>query len=122
MKEQKFRKLEVWIKAMDFVEEVYRLTNKFPTKEMYGLISQLNRSATSIALNIAEGSGAGSDNEFCRFLNIALRSAYEAMCGIEVAVRLNYCSTKEADVLLKDCDTVCAMISGLKRKLKADSG
>lgn len=121
MKEQKFRKLEVWTKAMDFIEDIYRLTDKFPIKEMYGLISQLNRSAISIALNIAEGSGAGSDNEFCRFLNIALRSAYEVMCGIEVAIRLNYCSDKEAEILFKNCDTLCAMLSGLKRTLKADS-
>jgi len=121
MKEQKFRKLEVWNKAMDFVEEVYEVTNKFPPKEMYGLTSQLRRSAISIAMNIAEGSGSGSDAEFNRFLNISLRSSYEVMCGIELARRLEYCNESQVDNLLKKCDELSAMISGLKEKLKADS-
>ena len=75
MQEQKFRKLEVWKKSMDFVEEIYKTTNQFPVNEMYGLTSQLRRAALSIPLNIAEGSGAGSDPEFNRFLNISMRSS-----------------------------------------------
>ena len=58
MKEQKFRKLDVWQKAMDLVERVYKLTNYFPSNELYGLTSQLKRAATSIALNIAEGTSS----------------------------------------------------------------
>jgi len=119
MKEQKFRKLEVWNKAMDFIEEIYKITNKFPAKETYGLISQLRRAATSIALNIAEGSGSGSDNELNRFLNISLRSSYEVMCGIEVAKRLKYCNNEEVDSLLNRCNELSAMIFGLKKKLKS---
>ncbi|MCU0666152.1 MAG: four helix bundle protein [Candidatus Omnitrophica bacterium] len=62
---------------MDFIERVYLKTSKFPQSECYGLTSQVRRAAVSIALNIAEGSGSGSDLEFKRFLNIALRSSYE---------------------------------------------
>ncbi len=58
---------------MDFVEEIYKISNKFPASEMYGLTSQIRRAVLSISLNIAEGSGAGSDREFSRFLSIALR-------------------------------------------------
>ena len=82
---------------MDFIEQIYKITDKFPKTEMYGLTNQIRRAALSIALNIAEGSGAGSDNEFNRFLNIALRSGYEVMCGIEVAKRLNYCCNNEEE-------------------------
>jgi len=121
MKEQKFRKLNVWTKAMDFIEEVYKITNGFPSKELYGLTSQLRRAAISIALNIAEGSGSDSDAEFNRFLNISLRSSYEVMCGIEVAGRLKYCNEQEVVSLLTKCEELSAMISGLKKKLKADS-
>ena len=120
MREQKFRKLEVWNKSMDFIGEVYKVTGKFPSSEIYGLTSQLRRSAVSIALNIAEGSGAGSDNEFNRFLNISLRSAYEVMCGVEVAKKLTYCNDQEKDFLLTKCDELAAMLSGLKNKLKAN--
>jgi four helix bundle protein len=121
MKEQKFRKLEVWKKAMDFVEGIYRFTKSFPVFELYGLTSQLRRAATSLALNIAEGSGAGSDNEFNRFLNMSLRSSYEVMCGIEIVKRLGYGSNIEADNLIKKCEEISAMVSGLKKKLIADS-
>lgn len=118
MKEQKFRKLEVWQKAMDFIEEVYRATSKFPAAELYGLTSQLRRAATSIALNIAEGSGAGSDNEFKRFLHIALRSSYEVMCAFEVATRLEYCTENDAAVLLRKAEELSAMLTGLQKRLQ----
>lgn len=121
MTEQRFKRFGVWAKAMDFIEHIYKITNRFPTYETYGLTSQLRRSATSIALNIAEGSGSGSDNEFNRFLNMSLRSSYEAICGIEIAKRLKYCHEKEAYQLLDKCDELSAMISGLKKKLKAAS-
>lgn len=89
---------------MDFIEEIYKITNKFPINELYGLTNQLRRTATAIALNIAEGSAAGSDKEFNRFLSIALRSNYELMCGIEIAVRLNYTSEEETKNIFKHSD------------------
>ncbi len=76
---QKFRKLKVWIKSIESIKEIYEVTKNFPREELYGLTSQIRRAATSIALNIAEGSGADSKKEFCRFLNIALRSSYEVI-------------------------------------------
>ena len=54
----KFEKLEVWQLALDYVDQVYALTEALPDKERYNLTSQARRAATSIALNIAEGSGA----------------------------------------------------------------
>lgn len=117
MEEQKFRKLNVWNKSMDLIEQIYRTTQKFPGQEVYGLTSQLRRASTSIALNIAEGSGSGSDGEFKRFLNIALRSAYEAICAIEIAKRLGFCSMHEANTLKSGCDEISAMLTGLKKHL-----
>ena len=114
----RFRKMVIWIKSMEFVEMIYQATNQFPLREMYGLTNQLRRSAISIALNIAEGSGAGSDKEFNRFLNISLRSSYEIVCGIEVANRLRYCEDQKARLLLSKVDEISAMISGFKKKLK----
>lgn len=121
MRKQKFRQLVVWQRAMEFVADVYRATADFPRHEMYGLTSQLRRAAVSIAMNIAEGSGAGSDPEFGRFLLIASRSGYEAMCGIEVAVRLQYLPKESGDKLLDCAEEVCAMLHTLVKKLKADS-
>ena len=118
MKEQKFRKLDVWKKAMNLVEEIYRMTEIFPQKELCGLTTQLRRAANSIALNIAEGSGADSDVEFKRFLTIALRSNYELMCGLEIATRLEYCSESQRDNLLTQCDELAAMLSSFCKRLR----
>ena len=106
---------------MDFIEDVYRITTKFPVSETYGLTSQLRRAAISIALNIAEGSGSGSDKEFNRFLTIALKSSYELICGIEVARRLKYFEDEVESSLLKKCDEISAMISGLRKSLNVSS-
>ncbi|TRZ96006.1 four helix bundle protein [bacterium] len=118
---QKFRNLDVWIKSIDFIESVYKITNNFPTKEAYGLTSQIQRAATSIALNIAEGSGSGSDIEFKRFLRIALRSSYEVVCALEIAKRLNYLKQDTFDNLTKQCDELSAMIYGLMKRLNANA-
>jgi four helix bundle protein len=121
MNKQRFRNLKVWQAAMEFIEVVYKTTSEFPKSEIYGLSSQLRKSAISIALNIAEGSGSDSNIEFNRFLNISLRSAYETICALEITKRLNYSNDNEINELFKKCDEISAMIFGLKKKLKADN-
>ena len=64
-----FEGLSVYQKALDFIDEVYKQTESFPKKELYGLSSQFIRAACSISLNIAEGKG-DSNAQFNRFLNI----------------------------------------------------
>ena len=106
---------------MDCIGKVYRVTEKFPAAELYGLTSQLRRAATSIALNIAEGSGASTDLEFKRFLRMALRSNYELMCGFEIANQLHYCPELEKENILEQSEELSAMISGLMKTLTAES-
>ena len=72
-----FRRLDVWRKAHELALAVYAATRAFPRAEQYGLTSQVRRSAVSIAANIAEGCGCGSDADFARFLQIAMGSASE---------------------------------------------
>jgi four helix bundle protein len=108
-----YKELKVWQKAMDFVTAVYAITRRFPKEEMFGLTSQLRRAAVSIPLNIAEGAGCESDLEFARFLDIALRSGYESSVALQIAQRLNYCSTKEADDLVQQAEEISRMLTGL---------
>ncbi len=89
-----FRKLTVWQKAHDLALEVYRDTKGFPADERFGLTVQLRRAAVSIASNIAEGCGRGSDKDFARFLGIAAGSASEVDYQILLARDLGYL-TKE---------------------------
>jgi four helix bundle protein len=72
-----FKELKVWRKAHEVTLAVYELTRQFPKEELYGLTSQIRRSAASIGANIAEGCGRRSDGEMCRFLQIAYGSATE---------------------------------------------
>ena len=74
---QDFRNLSVWRLAHELTLAAYRETSRFPSSEQFGLTSQMRRSAASIATNIAEGCGRGSDADFGRFLQIALGSASE---------------------------------------------
>ena len=97
------------------------MTEKFPVAERYGLTNQLRRAATSVALNIAEGSAAMTDLEFRRFLGISLRSNYEVMCGFEIANRLGYCSESTKENILNRSEELSAMISGFIKTLTADS-
>ena len=106
---------------MDFIEEIYKATRKFPSEELYGLSNQLRRASVSVALNISEGSANESDKEFNRFLSISLGSVYEVMCGIEIAVRLNYYTQRESENLFNRADELAAMITNFKKKLTADS-
>ncbi|MDO8638086.1 MAG: four helix bundle protein [Candidatus Daviesbacteria bacterium] len=74
----------------------------------------------SISLNIAEGSGAGSDPEFARFLRMAQRSAYEVIAALEIAINLKFSDKATLDDLIREVDELSAMISGLIKSLKAD--
>lgn len=74
---QDFRQLKVWEKAHQLTLSIYKVTSDFPKTEQYGLVSQMRRSAASITCNIAEGCGRGSDQDFARFLQMALGSACE---------------------------------------------
>jgi four helix bundle protein len=74
---QGFRNLRVWDKAHRLTLEIYRFSRSFPREEIYGLTSQMRRSASSVGANIAEGCGRHGDGEMSRFLQIALGSASE---------------------------------------------
>lgn len=85
-----FEKLEIWHLGMDIVKEVYRITKKFPKDELWGLISQMRRAATSIPLNVAEGSSRKSKKDFSVFLRRAIGSVLELVTATEVAYQEAY--------------------------------
>ena len=75
----KFEKLEVWQLALDYIDLVYDIAGQLPRSEEYNLKSQIVRAATSVALNIAEGSTGQTDAEQARFLGLAIRSLIESI-------------------------------------------
>lgn len=72
-----FRELRVWDEAHRLTIQLYKDTDEFPRKEMFGLTSQIRRAAASIGANLAEGCGRQSEGEFSRFIQIAMGSASE---------------------------------------------
>jgi four helix bundle protein len=82
--------LLVWQKSIDLVTAMYKLTNGFPSNEIYGLTSQLRRASVSIPSNIAEGAARNSDKEFVRFLYIARASAAEVDTQLIISENLGY--------------------------------
>ena len=79
---------------MQLTALVYRLTKGFPREELYGLASQIRRSAVSIPSNIAEGQGRLGTGEFRQFLGIARGSNCELLTQLEIADMLGYCDAK----------------------------
>lgn len=80
-----FQDLNVWQKAHALTLDVYRISQRFPAAELYGLTSQLRRSCVSIEATLAEGCGRRSEREFCRFLRISMGSAAESECHLLIA-------------------------------------
>ena len=92
------------------VKEVYRITEKYPEKEKYNVISQLRRSILSIPLNIAEGYGRQSKEEFKRFLRISLGSSNEVEAILEISKELKYINEEEYQKLSKENEEIGKMI------------
>ena len=90
-----FRKLLVWQKAHQLVLLVYKLTEKFPKHEMFGLKSQLQRAMVSVPANVAEGYAAGGKGQFKRYLDIAQGSLAEAEYYLILVQDLAYITPTE---------------------------
>ena len=86
----KFQRLKVYHLALDYVDRIYRLARELPGAERFNLCSQLERAATSIVLNIAEGSTGQSDAEQNRFLGLALRSYMETIACLDIIEMRSY--------------------------------
>jgi four helix bundle protein len=90
----KFEKLEVWQLSIEYVDLIYTLAEKLPRSEEFNLKSQIVRAATSISLNIAEGSTGQTDPEQARFLGMAIRSLIETVACQHLVERRNYLTDK----------------------------
>ena len=112
-----YQDLEVWQKAMDLVEDCYRLTMGFPDNEIYGLSSQLQRSAVSVPANIAEGRERGRTKEFLHHLSIAYGSLAELETHILIARRLNYVDEETLRQLMDRVAEMGRMLNGLRGSL-----
>jgi four helix bundle protein len=110
--------LDVWKKAIDFVVEIYKMTETFPADERFGLTSQIRRASVSIPANIAEGAGRESDKDYLRFLSIAQGSTSEVETELLIANRLGFLSTTKYEKARASLDEIGRMNAGLANHLR----
>jgi len=117
-----FKELKVWAKAHELTVAIYSLTRTFPKDEIYGLTSQVRRSAASIGANIAEGCGRRSDGEFSRFLQIARGSASETEYHLLLARDLRFLSGSEYESMVRKIVEVQRMLTSLVQRVQPIRG
>lgn len=112
-----FRELKVWQKSMDMVTKIYRVSQEFPKNELFGLTSQIRRSAVSIPSNIAEGCGRKTSRDFSNFLGIALGSAFEFETQLTICRNIEFISDETFGELDAEIHHIQNMIIKLQTTL-----
>ena len=113
----KFQNLEIYQLALEYIDLIYELAAKLPRSEDFNLKSQITRAATSIALNIAEGSTSQSDPEQSRFLGMALRSLVETVACQDIIERRKYVTLEDLRPSREFRSKLFAKIQSMKRFL-----
>lgn len=114
------RGLIVYQKSIEFVTDIYRITKKFPKEEIYGLISQIRRSAVSIPTDISEGSARKGKKEFNHFLYVALASWVELETLILIAINVDYIDDENYNIITSRLLEITKMLSGLINAVKRE--
>ncbi|MDO8573608.1 MAG: four helix bundle protein [Candidatus Daviesbacteria bacterium] len=115
-----YESLDIWKLAIEYARTVYKVTDKFPKSEIYGLTNQLRRAAVSVSANIAEGSGASSLNDKLHYLDIAIKSALETTSETQIAFELNYLDETIRNQLYEEAEKIIRKIRSYKKFLKSD--
>lgn len=114
-----YRELKVWRKSFALCKLVYRLSQRFPADERFGLVAQLRRAAVSIPSNIAEGHSRDTTRDYLRFLWMAKGSLAEVETQLMLAKELRLAEEHEIDEALNMADEVGRMLRGLIKSLDA---
>ena len=113
------KELKVWQKSVDLAIVCYRVTTTFPKSEVYGLTSQIQKSAVSIAANIAEGHGREHLGDYLHHLSIAYGSLMELETHLIIAERLGYGRESNISAALDRTHEIGRMLNGLSSKLRS---
>ncbi|MGB5530686.1 MAG: four helix bundle protein [Ignavibacteriaceae bacterium] len=113
-----YKKLDIWNYSLDLVSKIYSLTSQFPKEELFGLTSQLRRASVSVSSNVAEGLSRTSKLEKIRFLEISRSSLVEIDTQLEITLKLKLSNKNELIEIEKLLNSLFAMITSLKKKIK----
>jgi four helix bundle protein len=112
-----YKDLKVWQLGVEISISIYRLTEAFPQRELYGLSSQMRRASISIPSNIAEGHTRAQTKDFVRFLAIARGSVSELETQLIIATRLGLVQQTDAQKIKDMLEEESRMLAGLRRSL-----
>lgn len=115
---ESFRDLVVWQKAVALSIAVYRLTSEFPKREQFGLVTQMQRAAVSIASNIAEGTGRSTRGEYVLFVGHARGSICELQTQLVISTALGYGEPEHRESVERLAAETSRMLNALFRRLK----
>ena len=110
-----FEKLTTWKEARLLIKNVYKITESFPKQELFGLISQMRRAASSISANISEGSGRYSQKDQAHFYQIAYSSNLELLNHFYTALDLNYLDKKSFENIRNQICSLSFKINALRK-------
>ena len=113
---KEYTDLIVWQKAMDLVDEIYRLVKYLPKEETYALSDQMRRCCVSIPSNIAEGFGRNSKKEYLHFLSIANGSKSEIETQLMICIRQKFLTEAQTEKAISLCKEVGKMLNVIIRK------
>lgn len=116
---QSYKDLKVWQKSMEIARVCYEITKMFPKEEVYGMTSQIRRSAVSIPANIAEGYGRDSRGEYVQFLRIAQGSLKELETHLILAEQVKLTALDSTAEIQSQCDEVGRMLRSLIRSIQS---
>ena len=115
-----YKKYDIWKLSHFLTLEIYKITEGFPKEEVFGLTSQIRRASSSVGINIVEGCGRGSDEDFKRFLRNASGSAFEVEYILLLSKDLNYISEEKFLELSPKVEELKMKISKLILKIEED--
>mgnify|MGYP001465359996 CR=1 FL=1 len=114
----KFEQLDVWKLSLEYIDSIYILAAQLPKSEEFNLKSQIVRAATSISLNIAEGSTGQSDAEQARFLGFAIRSLIETVACQHIIRRRNYIQDENLlQKLYEDSEVLAKKLQSFRKSI-----
>jgi four helix bundle protein len=119
---QSHKKLHVWQRAMALATRVYLESNENPVAKDWALRDQMRRAAVSIASNIAEGNGRGTDRDACRFFFIAKASAAELATHVQIAANVEFMDPGHAAAIEQECEELAAMLFALIKSRMREPG
>ena len=114
----RFEDVIAWQKARIFINHVYSLTKTFPQEERYGLTSQFQRAAVSVAANIAEGYKRMGKDDKLRFYNYSQGSLEECRCYIYLSNDFNYITSDEAQIMINEIEETSKVLNSYINSIK----